>query len=98
MPRDECLRLRLWKISMYSKIALASSTRVFQRLRSRSSTCIRLQNDSIPVVHETTYEELRKVSPLLASRNGLATATDSMAVIVTKIAELVAVEDELIAQ
>jgi hypothetical protein len=37
----------LWKISRYSKIAFASSTRVRQIRRSRSSTCIRLQNDSI---------------------------------------------------
>lgn len=51
----------------------------------------------IPVVHETTYDALRKVSPLLASRNGLNTADDSMADIATKIAELVAVEDDLTA-
>ncbi|UGT70870.1 toll/interleukin-1 receptor domain-containing protein [Nocardia gipuzkoensis] len=50
----------------------------------------------IPVVHETTFEELRKISPLLASRNGLSTADDSMADIATKIAELVAVEDDLV--
>jgi TIR domain len=49
----------------------------------------------LPVVHETTYGELRDVSPLLASRNGLDTTDDSMAVIATKIAELVAVEDDL---
>ena len=51
----------------------------------------------IPVVHETTYDELRKVSPLLASRNGLNTADDSIADVATKIAELVAVEDNLTA-
>lgn len=51
----------------------------------------------IPVVHETTYDELGKVSPLLASRNGLNTGDDSMAEIAIKIAELVAVEDELAA-
>lgn len=45
----------------------------------------------IPVVHETTYDEVRKVSPLLGSRNGLNTAEDSMEVIATKIAELVRV-------
>lgn len=33
---------------------------------------------------------------MLGSRNGLNTAEDSMAVIATKIAELVAVEDELV--
>ena len=49
----------------------------------------------IPVVHGTTYDELRKVSPLLASRNGLTTADDSMEDIAIKIAELVAVEDDL---
>jgi hypothetical protein len=51
----------------------------------------------IPVAHKTTYDELRKVSHLLASRNGLDTADDSMAGIATKIAELVAVEDDLTA-
>ncbi|MCS5732462.1 toll/interleukin-1 receptor domain-containing protein [Herbiconiux daphne] len=51
----------------------------------------------IPVVHETTYDDLRKVSPLLGSRNGLDSADDSMADIAKKIAELVAVEEELVA-
>lgn len=50
----------------------------------------------IPVVHETSYAEVRKVSPLLGSRNGLNTADDSMAVIATKIAEIVTVQDELL--
>jgi hypothetical protein len=51
----------------------------------------------IPVVHGTTYDELRRVSPLLASRNGLDSGDDSMAVVAAKIAELVAVEDGLVA-
>ncbi len=55
------------------------------------------RNLLLPVVHETTYGELRNISPLLASRNGFDTAEDSMAVVATKIAELVAVEDGLIA-
>ena len=42
----------------------------------------------IPVVHGTTYDELRDVSPLLGYRNGLDTAVDSMAVVAAKIAEL----------
>ena len=46
----------------------------------------------IPVVHETTYEALREVSPLLGSRSGLSTAEDSMTDIAHKIAELVKVE------
>ncbi|WP_255556094.1 toll/interleukin-1 receptor domain-containing protein [Tessaracoccus palaemonis] len=49
----------------------------------------------IPVVHETTYDEVRRISPLLGSRNGLDTSADSMESIATKIAELVALDDEL---
>jgi hypothetical protein len=44
----------------------------------------------VPVVHGTTYEELEKVSLLLASRAGLSTSEESMAMVATKIAELVA--------
>ena len=44
----------------------------------------------VPVVHETTYEELEKVSLLLASLAGLNTTEESMAEVATKIAELVA--------
>jgi TIR domain-containing protein len=43
----------------------------------------------VPVVHQTTYEALRNVSPMLASRTGLSTAEDSMAEVATKLAELV---------
>lgn len=44
----------------------------------------------VPVVHGTTYEALREVSPLLASRSGLSTAEDSFAKVAAKLAELVA--------
>ena len=44
----------------------------------------------VPVVHETTYEELEKVSLLLASRAGLSTSEETLAQVATKIAELVA--------
>ncbi len=47
-------------------------------------------NRLVPIVHETTYEALRDVSPLLASRTGLDTAEDPMADVAAKIAELVA--------
>lgn len=43
----------------------------------------------IPVVHGTTWKEVRDVSPLLGSRNGLNTAEDSMEAIAIKIAELI---------
>lgn len=45
----------------------------------------------IPVAHGVTYDEIRSVSPLLGSRNGLSTEEDSMADIAKKVAELVAV-------
>jgi len=47
----------------------------------------------VPVVHDTTYESLREVSPLLGSRTGLNTTDDTMANVAAKIAELVAPED-----
>ena len=47
------------------------------------------RNQLIPIVHNTTYEALRDVSPMLASRAGLDTAEESLAVVAKKIAELV---------
>ena len=44
----------------------------------------------VPIVHGTTYEALREVSPLLGSRSGLNTAEDTMANVAAKLAELVA--------
>lgn len=44
----------------------------------------------VPIVHNTTYEALRDVSPLLGSRSGLSTAEESMAELAIKLAELVA--------
>lgn len=43
----------------------------------------------VPVVHGTTYDALRDVSPLLGSRSGLNTEDDSMAVVAAKLKELV---------
>lgn len=43
----------------------------------------------VPVVHNTTFEDLREVSPLLGSRSGLSTIEESMADIAAKLAELV---------
>jgi len=46
----------------------------------------------VPIVHDTTYEALRDVSPLLGSRSGLGTAEEPMADIAAKLAELVALQ------
>lgn len=45
----------------------------------------------VPIVHGTTYEALRDVSPLLGSRSGLSTAEDPMPIVAAKIKELVTV-------
>lgn len=45
----------------------------------------------VPIVHNTTYEALRDVSPMLASRSGLSTAENPMADVAAKLAELLAV-------
>ncbi|WP_280959740.1 toll/interleukin-1 receptor domain-containing protein [Asticcacaulis biprosthecium] len=49
------------------------------------------QGQLVPIMHGATYDALREVSPMLASRNGLSTAEDSLADIATKLADLVAV-------
>ena len=43
----------------------------------------------VPIVHGTTYEALRDVSPLLGSRTGLSTSEESMSSVAAKLAELV---------
>jgi hypothetical protein len=43
----------------------------------------------VPIVHGTTYEALRDVSPMLASRTGLSTAENPMVDVAAKLAELV---------
>jgi hypothetical protein len=48
------------------------------------------QGQLIPIIHGTTYEALREVSPMLASRNGLSTIDDTMGEVATKLADLVA--------
>lgn len=45
----------------------------------------------IPIVHGTTYEALREVSPLLGSRSGLSTAEEPIEEVVIKLAELVTI-------
>jgi hypothetical protein len=42
----------------------------------------------VPIIHNTTYDALRDVSPLLASRNGLSTGDDTLAVVADKLADL----------
>jgi len=49
----------------------------------------------IPIVHGTTFDELRRVSPLLAARSGLSTSDyASLDEVATKIADTVLVDDD----
>jgi len=43
----------------------------------------------VPIIHDTTFDDLREVSPLLGSRSGLSTEEESMLDVADKIAELV---------
>lgn len=49
----------------------------------------------VPIVHNTTYDDLREVSPLLGSRSGLSTIEDSMEEVASKLAELVTPDNVL---
>lgn len=44
----------------------------------------------VPIVHDTTYDALREVSPMLGSRSGLSTIDGPRTDIAAKLAELVA--------
>lgn len=45
----------------------------------------------VPIIHDTTFEDLREVSPLLGSRSGLSTIEEPIEEVAAKLAELVAV-------
>lgn len=47
----------------------------------------------VPIVHNTTFDRLREVSPLLGSRSGLDTNEESMLKVALKLAELVEVDE-----
>jgi hypothetical protein len=49
------------------------------------------RNLLVPIMHNTTFEELREISPLLGSRSGLSTQDESMMDIAAKLSELVAI-------
>jgi hypothetical protein len=59
-------------------------------IADKELSALLVRDQLIPVVHNTTYEALRDVSPMLASRNGPNTAENTMANVAAKLAELVA--------
>jgi hypothetical protein len=58
-------------------------------IADRELSALLATDQLVPVIHNTTYDALRMVSPLLASRNGLSTEEDSLEVVADKLAELV---------
>ncbi len=64
-----------------------------QSIADKELSALLARDQLIPIVHGTTYEELRDVSPMLASRSGLSTGENLMTQIAAQLAELVAVED-----
>ncbi|WP_319935934.1 toll/interleukin-1 receptor domain-containing protein [Lichenihabitans sp. Uapishka_5] len=82
-----------------SRIGIVLVTPAFlQRLNAegiadKELSALLAREQLVPVVHGTTYDALREVSPLLGSRTGLSSAEESMTSIAGKIAELVKLSD-----
>jgi hypothetical protein len=80
-----------------SKIGLVLVTPSFLKrvqnegVAEKELSALLARDQLVPIVHNTTYDELRDVSPLLGSRNGLDTQEDTMENIAKKLAELIRV-------
>ena len=61
-----------------------------ESIADKELSALLARDQLVPIVHGTTYEALREVSPLLGSRSGLSTAENPMADVAAKLAELVA--------
>lgn len=79
-----------------SRVGIVLVTPAFLRrisqegIAEKELSALLARDQLIPIVHGTTYEALREVSPLLGSRSGLSTAENPMADVAAKLAELVA--------
>lgn len=60
-----------------------------ESIADKELSALLARDQLVPIVHDTTYEALREVSPLLGSRSGLSTAEEPMADVAAKLAELV---------
>ena len=78
-----------------SRIGLVLVTPAFLRrlpqegIADKELSALLARDQLVPIVHNTTYDALREVSPLLASRSGLSTAEEPIAEVAAKLAELV---------
>lgn len=59
-----------------------------ESIADKELSALLARDQLIPIVHGTTYEELRDVSPLLASRTGLSTKEQPMSGVAAKLGEL----------
>lgn len=79
-----------------SRVGIVLVTTAFLRrvqgegIADKELSALLAREQLVPIVHGTTYDALREVSPLLGSRTGLSTAEESMASVAAKLAELVA--------
>ncbi len=80
-----------------SRIGIVLVTPAFLRrvegegIAEKELSALLAREQLVPIVHGTTYDALREVSPLLGSRAGLSTAEASMADVAAKLAELATV-------
>jgi hypothetical protein len=63
-----------------------------ESIADKELSALLARDQLVPIVHGTTYESLREVSPLLGSRSGLSTLENTMADVAAKLAELVAIQ------
>lgn len=61
-----------------------------ESIADKELSALLARNQLVPIVHNTTYDDLRDVSPMLGSRTGLDTAEEPMASIADKLADLLA--------
>lgn len=80
-----------------SRIGLVLVTPAFllrlpkEGIADKELSALLARDQLVPIVHNTTYDALREVSPLLGSRSGLSTAEEPMLAVAAKLAELVTV-------
>lgn len=80
-----------------SKVGIVLVTPAFLKrvkgegIADKELSALLARNLLVPIMHNTTFEELREVSPLLGSRSGLSTQEESMMDIAAKLSELVEV-------
>jgi len=78
-----------------SKIGLVLVTPAFllrlpnEGIADKELSALLARDQLVPIVHKTTFEALREISPLLGSRSGLNTAEEPMKDVAAKLAELV---------